>query len=88
MAFVREFNCAIIRSKGKKRLSQIDEPIDGKIFTFEDKYMRGSKNAKGEPKAAGKLGTKQGGMDSMDRRIPADIPEEQSKLINRKKNSL
>jgi D-alanine-D-alanine ligase len=39
------------------------------FLTFEEKYMRGGKNAK------------QSGMESMDRRIPANIPDEQTKEI-------
>ena len=55
---------------------------------FEDKYLRGGKSgkqggAKNAPSkmAGSKLSSKQGGMENMDRRIPAQIPDDQTKLI-------
>ena len=77
-----EINCSALGYGDDVKTSVCEQPVNWEEFlTFEDKYMRGSKNAKGETKTVNKLGTKQGGMENMDRRIPADIPAEQTKKI-------
>ena len=86
---LREINCSGLGNQDDVMTSCCEEPVSWKDFlTFEDKYMRGGKSgkqggAKSAPaKIAGaNLSPKQGGMDSMDRRIPAQIPDEQTELI-------
>lgn len=76
-----EINCSALGYGDDVRTSVCEQPVNWEEFlTFEDKYIRGNKNSKaGE--TSNKLGTKQGGMENMDRRIPANIPEEQTKEI-------
>lgn len=77
-----EINCSALGFGEDVNTSVCEQPVNwAEFLTFEDKYMRGSKNAKGEPKPTNKLGVKQGGMESMDRRIPANIPDDQTKVI-------
>ena len=74
-----EINCSALGFGDDVKTSVCEQPVNWEEFlTFEDKYMRGAKNSKN---GASKLGGKQGGMESMDRRIPANIPEEQTKEI-------
>ena len=85
-----EINCSALGYKDEVETSCCEEPISWKEFlTFEDKYLRGGKSSKGGAKTAPVKvanmqinGSKQGGsMANMDRRIPADIPDEQTKEI-------
>lgn len=79
-----EINCSALGFGDDVKASVCEQPVNWEEFlTFEDKYMRGSKSSKGGVKTSVKLnlGTKQGGMENMDRRIPANIPEEQTKKI-------
>ena len=74
-----EINCSALGYGDDVNTSVCEQPVNWEEFlTFEDKYMRGAKNAKGGTKTAG---AKQGGMENMDRRIPANIPDEQTKEI-------
>jgi D-alanine-D-alanine ligase len=67
---LKEINCSALGIGNDIDVSVCEEPVSWKEFlTFEEKYMRGGKN------------TKQSGMESMDRRIPANIPDEQTKEI-------
>lgn len=80
-----EINCSALGYGEDVNTSVCEQPVNWEEFlTFEDKYMRGSKgskSAKGSNETTNKLGIKQGGMESMDRRIPANIPDEQTKEI-------
>ncbi len=77
---IKEINCSALGYEDDVETSCLEEPVNWEGFlSFEDKYLRGAKNAKGAPSKV--AGTKQGTMESMDRRIPADIPDEQTKLI-------
>lgn len=91
-----EINCSALGIGDDVQTSVCEEPVNWEEFlTFEDKYMRGSKSSKNTSavnklgvaqtgtKLASNLGSKQGGMESMDRRIPANIPEEQTKEIQK-----
>ena len=88
---LREINCSGLGYQDDVEASCCEEPVSWKEFlTFEDKYLRGGKGklggkmgAKTAPQkiATSKLGGKHGGMDSMDRRLPADIPEDQTAKI-------
>jgi D-alanine-D-alanine ligase len=67
---LREINCSALGIKNKVETSVCEEPVSWQEFlTFEEKYLRGGKNSK------------QSGMESMDRKIPANLPEEQTKEI-------
>lgn len=46
---VREFNCAIIKGKDCV-LSEIDEPVKGKVFSFADKYLKKGTGGKSKTK--------------------------------------
>lgn len=80
-----EINCSALGFGDDVKTSVCEQPVNWEEFlTFEDKYMRGSKGAKSAKSSSGttnKLGIKQGGMESMDRRIPANIPENQTNEI-------
>lgn len=90
-----EINCSALGIGDDVKTSVCEEPVNWEEFlTFEDKYMRGSKGSKSGSKITNKLGiqdatkqvttklgSKQGGMESMDRRIPANIPAKQTKEI-------
>ena len=73
-----EINCSALGIGDEVQASVCEQPVSWEDFlTFDEKYMRGAKGSKGGKTA----GVKQGGMENMDRRIPANIPEEQSKEI-------
>ena len=77
-----EINCSALGFGDDVNTSVCEQPVNWQEFlTFEDKYMRGNKSAKSTANAGNKLGVKQGGMENMDRRIPANIPDEQTKEI-------
>lgn len=76
----REFNCAVMRKNGKIITSKIEEPIaKNTIISFSDKYLVG-----GVGKGA-KCGAKQQnislGMESGERKFPADISKKLEKKI-------
>lgn len=73
-----EINCSALGIGDEVEASVCEEPVSWEDFlTFDEKYMRGAKNAKGAKTA----GVKQGGMESMDRRIPANISKEKTSEI-------
>ena len=80
-----EINCSALGYGEDVNTSVCEQPVNWEEFlTFEDKYMRGSKgakSAKSSNESTNKLGVKQGGMENMDRRIPANIPDKQTKEI-------
>lgn len=90
-----EINCSALGLGEDVKTSVCEEPVNWEEFlTFEDKYMRGAKSSKGgkqvtnklaidASKATSQVGAKQGGMANMDRRIPANIPEKQTKEVQR-----
>lgn len=64
---LRELNCAVLGDRNTARASVCEEPSGcDEILSYQDKYLRGGKQA----------GAKSGGMASLGRRCPADIPEE------------
>ena len=68
-----EINCSGLGYGNDVEVSVCEEPVHWEEFlTFEDKYMHGGKGSKG---------TKQSGMENMARRIPANIPETQTKEV-------
>ena len=83
---LKEINCSALGYQDDVETSCCEEPISWKEFlTFEDKYLRNAKGgAKSAPAKIANMpvkGSKQGSMANMDRRIPAQIPDEQTNLI-------
>jgi D-alanine-D-alanine ligase len=69
---LKEINCSVLGDADEHQSSVCEEPIKtGDILSYEDKYMGGSKSAKGS------------GMQSSDRRVPALISEEMSEKIRK-----
>jgi len=68
-----EINCSVLGDSMSQEISACERPLtQGKLLNFEDKYLSGSKT---------KTGTKQSGMASLDRIIPADISDSLTKSI-------
>ena len=73
IADLKEINCSVLGDADDHQSSVCEEPVrSGDFLSYEDKYMGGSPS-KGAP--AG------GGMQSSERRVPADLPEETSERI-------
>ncbi|MCH5346507.1 MAG: D-alanine--D-alanine ligase [Muribaculaceae bacterium] len=65
---LKEINCSVLGDCDEYQTSVCEEPIkSGEILSYEDKYMGGSKGAKG--------------MQASQKRIPADLPTEMSDRI-------
>ncbi len=75
-----EVNCAVLGSSfnpEKIKTSACEQPMTKEeILTFEDKYLRGGKGAKGKLKSESSSG-----MASLERKIPADIPKKTEEFI-------
>ncbi|MDA0683743.1 MAG: D-alanine--D-alanine ligase [Bacteroidetes bacterium] len=72
VANLREINCSVLGTADSCRVSVLEEPIsaDGTL-SFQDKYMRqGEISGKGGSKSSSQ------GMASLQRRIPAPVPDE------------
>ncbi|MEA5038828.1 MAG: D-alanine--D-alanine ligase family protein [Clostridiaceae bacterium] len=68
---LREINCAVLGDEEAARASVCEEPLNATdILTYADKYQRGGGGAKNGGKSTG------GGMQSLARRVPADLPPE------------
>ena len=71
---LQEINCSVLGNADECRPSVCEEPVkSGDFLSYEDKYMGGG-NSKG--------GSKQG-MQSSERRVPADLPEETTRRIRK-----
>lgn len=65
---LQEINCSVLGDCDDYRMSVLEEPIkSGEILSYEDKYMGGTKGSKG--------------MQASQKRIPAELPEEETKRI-------
>ena len=65
---LREINCSVLGDYMTARASVCEEPLSaGEILSYDDKYKGGSKGSKG--------------MSSAQRKIPADLTEEERKTI-------
>lgn len=65
---LKEINCSVLGDADEHQSSVCEEPIKtGDFLSYEDKYMGGSKSAKG--------------MQASEKRIPADLPDEMSEKI-------
>ncbi len=83
---VKEVNCAALGYGSDVRPSVCEMPVSWDEFlSFDDKYLRGGKNAKGAKtggvKSAPAKGPAKGGMASLGRQIPAPISDEDTKAI-------
>ena len=73
-----EYNVSVRQTSGGLECSPIEEPVrEDEILSFEDKYANGSK------KTGGKSGKSGGGMELLDRKLPAEISETLQRLIIR-----
>ncbi len=76
---LREINCSVLGDSEEANASPCEEPFHtDEILSYEDKYLSGGKGSKGKtgPAASGSKG-----MASLQRKIPADIPDELSEKI-------
>lgn len=65
---LQEINCSVLGDQNEYLTSVLEEPIkSGEILSYEDKYMGGTKGTKG--------------MQASQKRIPADLPEDETKRI-------
>lgn len=65
---LQEINCSVLGDCDDYRTSVCEEPIkSGEILSYEDKYMGGTKGAKG--------------MQASQKRIPAELPDAETKRI-------
>lgn len=65
---LHEINCSVLGDCDDYQMSVLEEPIkSGEILSYEDKYMGGTKGAKG--------------MQASQKRIPAELPKETTERI-------
>ncbi|MDE6489937.1 MAG: ATP-grasp domain-containing protein, partial [Muribaculaceae bacterium] len=65
---LQEINCSVLGDCDEYTTSVLEEPIkSGEILSYEDKYMGGTKGAKG--------------MQASQKRIPADLPDDETRRI-------
>jgi len=70
---LREINASVLGDGARAEVSVLEEPVSASgLLSFEDKYMRGGAGPKGAGRSA--AGPKSG-MASLDRKIPAPIPD-------------
>lgn len=71
---LREINCAVLGDRDGARVSVCEEPLNATDFlTYADKYQSGGGKG-GKTPAGGK--TAGAGMQSLSRKVPADLPPE------------
>lgn len=79
---LREINCSLLGDRDAVEASVCEEPLSGDaILSFQDKYMSGG-GGKGAAKGGGAKGAP-GGMASLSRVVPAEIPTELESEIKR-----
>lgn len=72
---LQEINCSVLGDADEHQSSVLEEPVkSGDFLSYEDKYMGGSP-AKGGAKGGGS------GMDTSERRVPADLPQDVTERI-------
>lgn len=65
---LQEINCSVLGDCDENQASVLEEPIkSGEILSYEDKYVGGTKGAKG--------------MQAAQKRIPADLPQAETERI-------
>lgn len=82
---LREINCSILGDPHEAVPSVLEQPIRSEgqeMLSFQEKYMRGGGGAKG-PQVRGAKRKQEGsaGMASLDRIIPAPLPDDQERTI-------
>ena len=78
---LREINCAVLGNADEARASLCEEPLNAdEILSYENKYLSGGKG-KSKMKAPASAAQPSKGMASLERKIPADISEEQAKQV-------
>ncbi len=79
-----EVNCSALGFEGDVRASLCEQPVSWKEFlTFDQKYLRGGKTGGAKGGTKGTAGAKGGGMESMQRLIPAPIGDEMTAEVQR-----
>ncbi len=79
---LREINCAVLGDPDSAEASVLEEPISGEeLLTYREKYMRGSTGEKAGLSGSKHQSTEAGGMASLDRVIPARLPEDRTREI-------
>ena len=75
---LQEINCSVIGNVTDSEASVCEEPFfSDEILSYSDKYLGGSKSAKGGAKGAPTKAQSHGkGMAASDKKLPADIPDE------------
>lgn len=74
---LREINCAVLGDRDETRVSVCEEPLNATDFlTYADKYQSGGGGKQGAKGTAGGGKTGGAGMQSLSRRVPADLPPE------------
>lgn len=72
---LKEINCSVVGDYESAQASECEEPVGSdEILSYTDKYLSGGKNAKAAQGA-------KGGMQSLQRRLPADIPAQQREQV-------
>lgn len=72
---LKEINCSVVGDYESAQASECEEPVGSdEILSYTDKYLSGGKNAKAAQGA-------KGGMQSLQRRLPADIPALQREQV-------
>lgn len=67
---LKEINCSVLGDADDHQSSVLEEPIkSGDFLSYEDKYMGGTKTTQG--------------MQASEKRIPAELPEEQTEKIRK-----
>ncbi len=84
VADLREINCSLLGDAYEVEASVLEEPVasaEEEVLTFQDKYMREDDDADRAPGGAKTTGAGPEGMASLDRIIPADLPDERTAEI-------
>lgn len=81
---LREINCSVIGDPIEAQASECEEPFGSdEILSYSDKYMSGGKGKTGKIGGGKMSDSKNKGMASLDRKIPADISNERKQEIQR-----
>lgn len=85
---LREINCSVLGSADECSCSVLEEPVmQDEVLSYRDKYMGGAKgSAKGGVKGAktgAKASASKGGMSSLQRKVPADLPDDMAEKIKK-----
>lgn len=72
---LREINCAVLGDRDGTRVSVCEEPLNATDFlTYADKYQSGGGGKQGSKTSAPGAKTGGAGMESLARKVPADLP--------------